>query len=179
MMPSCARTQKALIGIGNLMMEFKENDHSAVTIYTDGACLGNPGPGGWGAVLLFGTHRREISGGYRLTTNNRMELLAVIRALECLKYPCTVLVHTDSLYLHDAVTKGWLARWRGNGWQTSAKKPVKNQDLWQRLDALLKVHEVRFSWVRGHAGNPENERCDRLAGTAAKETDLPEDIGHM
>ena len=146
-----------------------------VTIYTDGACLGNPGPGGWGAVLLFGDQRREISGGYRRTTNNRMELLAVIQALECLKTSSSVKVLTDSKYLHDAVNKGWLARWRRNGWQTTEKKPVKNRDLWLRLDALLETHKVRFCWVRGHAGDPENECCDRLAGAAALGADLSED----
>lgn len=146
-----------------------------VTIYTDGACLGNPGPGGWGAVLLYGDHRREIFGGYRRTTNNRMELLAVIEALSHLKTPASVEVFTDSKYLHDAVNKDWLGKWQRNGWQTSGKMPVKNQDLWLRLDALLKIHGVRFCWVRGHAGDPENECCDRLAGTAALGADLPED----
>lgn len=148
---------------------------TVVTIFTDGACLGNPGPGGWGAVLLSGKHRREVSEGFRLTTNNRMELLAVIRALESLKRPSAAEVFTDSKYLHDAVNKGWLARWQRNGWQTAEKKPVKNQDLWLRLDALLKRHRVRFSWVRGHAGNPENERCDRLAKAAALGPELFED----
>lgn len=150
-------------------------NNAIVTIYTDGACLGNPGPGGWGAVLLYGDHRREISGGYRRTTNNRMELLAVIEALSHLKTPTSAEVFTDSKYLHDAVNKGWLGKWQRNGWQTSEKKPVKNQDLWLRLDALLKTHGVRFCWVRGHAGDPENECCDRLASTAALGADLPED----
>lgn len=152
---------------------------NGVTIFTDGACLGNPGPGGWAAVLLCAGCRREISGGYRRTTNNRMELLAVIRALECLKYSCFVEVHTDSKYLHDAVNKGWLAKWQRNGWMTSGKKPVKNQDLWQNLDVLLRMHNVCFGWVRGHAGNPENERCDALAGTAAVAANLPEDEGYL
>lgn len=156
----------------------REHDMTAVTIYTDGACLGNPGPGGWGAVLLSGGHRREISGGCRLSTNNRMEMLALIRALEGLKKKCAVQVYTDSRYLHDAVSRKWLSRWRRNGWRTSEKKPVKNQDLWLRLDALLGAHDVRFSWVRGHAGNPENERCDRLAAAAAQQPDLPEDEGY-
>lgn len=146
-----------------------------VTIYTDGACLGNPGPGGWGAVLLDGGRRREISGGFQRTTNNRMELLAVIQALELLQRGSTVEVVTDSKYLHDAVSKGWLVKWRRNGWQTSERKPVKNQDLWLRLDALLQKHDVRFAWVRGHAGDPENERCDRLAGAAALGQGLAED----
>jgi len=150
--------------------------NSQVAIYSDGACLGNPGPGGWAAVLLCGGHRREISGGYRRTTNNRMELLAVVEALECLKASCSVTVFTDSRYLHDAVNKGWLAKWRGNGWLTSEKKPVKNRDLWVRLDILLKAHKVRFFWVRGHAGDPENECCDRLAKAAAMCENLPEDM---
>ncbi len=146
-----------------------------ITIYADGACLGNPGPGGWGAVLLDGLQRKEISGGFRRTTNNRMELLAVIQALELLQRRRSVEVFTDSKYLHDAVNKGWLVKWRRNGWQTSERKSVKNQDLWLRLDALLQKHDVRFIWVRGHAGDPENERCDCLAGTAALGPGLAED----
>lgn len=150
-----------------------------VTIYADGACLGNPGPGGWGAVLLDGGPRKEISGGFRRTTNNRMELLAVIQALESLQKVSSVDVFTDSKYLHDAVNKGWLVKWRRNGWQTSERKPVKNQDLWLRLNALLQKHDVRFAWVRGHAGDPENERSDRLAGAAALVPGLAEDEEYM
>lgn len=154
-------------------------DGDPVIIYTDGACLGNPGPGGWGAVLLYQGHRREISGGHRKTTNNRMEMLAVIKALEYLKRPGLAEVYTDSRYLHDAVNMGWLARWQRNGWRTADKKAVKNKDLWLRLDALLQEHEVSFCWVRGHHGNAENERCDRLAGEAALGENLPEDEGYV
>lgn len=151
------------------------NDKETVTIYTDGACLGNPGPGGWGAVLKFQGRRKEISGGFRKTTNNRMEMFAVIQALECLQRPSAVEVFTDSRYINDAVNKGWLKKWRRNGWRTAAREPVKNQDLWLRLDKLLQEHQVRFFWIRGHAGNPENEFCDKLAGQAAVTPGLPED----
>ncbi|MGE4292094.1 MAG: ribonuclease HI [Desulfovibrio sp.] len=147
-----------------------------VTIYTDGSCLGNPGPGGWAAVLTWGEQRRELSGGYRKTTNNRMELRAVIEALSTLKKPCAVTLYTDSQYVRNALTKGWLDGWIKNGWKTSAKKPVKNQDLWQALMPLVKEHDVDFRWVRGHAGNPENERCDVLARTQAGMTGQPEDV---
>lgn len=133
-----------------------------VTIYTDGACRGNPGPGGWGAVLMSGRHRRELRGGEPETTNNRMELLAAIRALAALKGPCTVHLHTDSQYVRNGITQ-WLAGWRANGWRTAAKKPVKNQDLWQELDEQTRRHEVHWHWVKGHAGVPENERADELA----------------
>ncbi len=148
-----------------------------VTVHTDGACLGNPGPGGWAAVLQYGETRKELSGGFILTTNNRMETLAVIEALASLKYPCRVDLYTDSRYVRDAVEAGWLAGWQRNGWKTSGKKPVKNQDLWQRLLPLLRTHEVRLHWLRGHAGHPENERCDRLARAAAQGRGLPPDPG--
>lgn len=148
-------------------------------IYTDGACLGNPGPGGWGAVVIQEQLRRELSGGFGLTTNNRMELFAVIEALSLLEQRTKVELYTDSKYIHDAVEKGWLARWKRNGWRTADKKAVKNQDLWQRIDALLQTHDVNFHWVRGHSGNPENECCDRLAGTAALGGKLPEDSGYI
>ena len=134
----------------------------AVTIYTDGACSGNPGPGGWGAVLRWRGEERELSGGEAETTNNRMELLAAIRALEALKRPARVTLHTDSTYLRDGVTQ-WLPRWKSNGWRTAAKKPVKNADLWRALDAAARRHEVEWRWVRGHAGDPGNERADTLA----------------
>lgn len=134
----------------------------AVEIFTDGACSGNPGPGGWGAIMRFGAAEKELSGGEALTTNNRMELLAAISALEALKKACTVVVHTDSQYLRDGVTK-WISGWKRNGWKTADKKPVKNQDLWMRLDTLLKVHAIEWRWVKGHAGHPENERADELA----------------
>jgi ribonuclease HI len=133
-----------------------------VVIHTDGACSGNPGPGGFGAILQFGAHRKEIFGGEPHTTNNRMELMAAISALETLKKPCQVDLHTDSQYLRDGVMS-WMNNWKRNGWRTADKKPVKNIDLWQRLDAALKRHMVRWHWVRGHAGDPLNERADELA----------------
>ncbi|WP_407185865.1 ribonuclease HI [Bradyrhizobium centrosematis] len=133
-----------------------------VTIYTDGACSGNPGPGGWGAILRFGDKEKELSGGERHTTNNQMELMAAISALEALKKPCTVDLYTDSQYVRQGIT-GWIFGWKRNGWRTADKKPVKNVELWQRLDAALKQHEVRWHWVKGHAGHPENERADQLA----------------
>jgi len=138
-----------------------------VDAYTDGACSGNPGPGGWGAILRYGEQEREISGGEPHTTNNRMELMAAIRALEALKRPCRVRVHTDSRYLRDGIT-GWIHNWKRNGWKTAARKPVKNADLWQRLDAALGKHQIEWHWVRGHAGHPENERADALARQAIK-----------
>ncbi len=138
-------------------------------IYTDGACSGNPGPGGWGAVLRYGTHEKEIYGGEPAeTTNNRMELMAPIQALESLTRPVAVQLHTDSKYVLDGVTK-WLPRWKSNGWQTSAKQPVKNADLWQRLDAATHRHQVQWHWVKGHAGHPENERADQLAARGLHE----------
>ena len=133
-----------------------------VYIFTDGACSGNPGPGGWGAVLRYKGVEREMSGGEASTTNNRMELMAAIAALEALKRPSAVRLHTDSTYLRDGITQ-WLPRWRARGWKTADKKPVKNVDLWQRLDAARAPHQVEFLWVRGHAGHPENERADALA----------------
>jgi ribonuclease HI len=133
-----------------------------VEIWTDGACSGNPGPGGWGAVLRFGEAEKELSGGEPETTNNRMELLAAIAALEALTRPCVVDLTTDSQYVRKGMTE-WLAGWKAKGWKTASKQPVKNQDLWQRLDALNAKHEVRWHWVKGHAGHPENERCDALA----------------
>lgn len=133
-----------------------------VDIHTDGACRGNPGPGGWGAVLRYRGHERELSGGEPETTNNRMELMAAIQALEVLKRPARVRIVTDSKYVRDGVTL-WLANWKQSGWKTSAKKPVKNADLWQRLDAAQDTHLVEWLWVKGHAGNPGNERADALA----------------
>ncbi len=131
-------------------------------IYTDGACSGNPGPGGWGVILRFGDVEKELKGGERDTTNNRMELMGAISALETLTRPCTVALHTDSQYLRQGITS-WIFNWKKNGWRTSDKKPVKNVDLWQRLDAALRQHEVRWHWVKGHAGHAENERVDQLA----------------
>ena len=137
-------------------------DSAIVDIYTDGACSGNPGPGGWGALLIFRGNEREICGGEPSTTNNRMELRAAIEALEALTKPSTVRLHTDSKYLRDGITQ-WITRWKRNGWKTASKKPVKNIDLWQRLDDALPRHKVSWHWVRGHSGHPENERADELA----------------
>ena len=144
---------------------------SRVTLYTDGACSGNPGPGGWGAVLLWGDRRRELNGGEAETTNNRMEMMAVIAALEALKRPCPVDIHTDSTYVMKGITE-WLPGWKARGWKNAAKKPVANRDLWERLEAALERHEARWFWVKGHSGVPENERADELAraGIPARET---------
>lgn len=134
-----------------------------VTIYTDGACSGNPGPGGWGAVLLYGTHRRELSGGEDHTTNNRMELTAVIAALEMLKEPCIVELWSDSKYVIDGLEKGWAKGWQKRGWVKSDKKPALNPDLWEQLLALADTHTLHYHWVKGHADTEENNRCDQLA----------------
>jgi ribonuclease HI len=134
----------------------------SVEAFTDGACRGNPGPGGWGVVLRFGTHLKERSGGEPDTTNNRMELKAAIEALAALKEPCTVALYTDSVYVRSGITE-WLPAWRARGWRTAAKKPVKNQDLWQALAAEAERHDVSWHWVKGHSGHPENERADELA----------------
>ena len=131
-----------------------------VTIYTDGACSGNPGPGGYGAILQHGKNRKELSGGFRRTTNNRMELLAVIAGLEALRDPCDVTIYSDSRYIVDAVNKGWASRWRANGWRRNKKERAVNPDLWARLLTLLDTHDTQFRWVKGHAGNPGNERAD-------------------
>jgi len=136
-----------------------------VEIFTDGACSGNPGPGGWGAVLRYNGHEKELSGGEAETTNNRMELIAAITALETLRRPSRVHLHTDSTYLRDGITK-WIHAWKRRGWKTADKKPVKNVDLWQRLEAALHRHQVEWHWVRGHSGHPENERADALARKA-------------
>ncbi|WP_186400782.1 ribonuclease HI [Stappia sp. P2PMeth1] len=133
-----------------------------VTIHTDGACSGNPGPGGWGAILRFGAHERELCGGEAQTTNNRMELTAAIEALNALKRPCKVELHTDSTYVRDGITK-WLYNWKRNAWRTADKKPVKNAELWQALDAARARHDVTWHWVKGHAGHDDNERADELA----------------
>lgn len=135
-------------------------------IYTDGACLGNPGPGGWAALLRFGDHEREISGAEPHSTNNRMEMMAVIMALEAVKRPCRICLHSDSRYVIDGVTK-WLRPWKARGWKTADRKPVKNVDLWQRMEAALAPHRIEWIWVRGHSGHAENERVDELARLAA------------
>lgn len=136
-----------------------------ILIYSDGACSGNPGPGGWGAVLISGNHRKEISGGEALTTNNRMELMAAISALNALKKRSDVALYTDSAYVKNGIT-GWVHGWKKNGWRTADKKPVKNVELWQELDALRNKHNVEWFWLKGHAGHPENERADELARIA-------------
>ena len=143
-----------------------------VEIFTDGACSGNPGPGGWGAILRYRGTEKELSGAEPLTTNNRMEMMAAIMALEALTRPSQVLLSTDSLYLKDGITR-WIHNWKRNGWKTSDKKPVKNADLWQRLEAALETHRVSFEWVRGHAGHPENTRADALARRAIKDLFAP------
>ena len=138
-----------------------------VTIYTDGACSGNPGPGGYGAILEYKQHRKELHDGYVRTTNNRMEIMGAIAALKTLREPCMVRLYSDSKYLVQAIEQHWLNNWKRNGWKTAAKKPVKNVDLWQELDAQLKIHSVEFIWVKGHADNPGNNRCDELARLGA------------
>jgi ribonuclease HI len=148
-----------------------------VTVYTDGACIVNPGRGGYAALLICGRKRKEITGGYRLTTNNRMELLAAIVALEALKWPCRVKLHSDSRYLVDAVMKGWARRWQEQGWKRK-RKAVANADLWERLLVICEKHAVEFVWVAGHAGQLENERCDLLSVAAAQAPDLPPDTGY-
>ena len=147
-----------------------------VTVFTDGACSGNPGPGGWGAVLQYGDTVKELKGGAALTTNNQMELTAAIEALSALKRPCEIELHTDSNYVKDGLTK-WIHGWKKNGWRTADKKPVKNVELWQRLDAALKPHQVRWHWIKGHAGHAENERADQLAREGVAMARLQERLG--
>lgn len=150
----------------------------SLDIYTDGACSGNPGAGGYGAVLLYNGVRKELSAGYKTTTNNRMEMLAVIKALECLKEPCRVTLYSDSRYVVDSVTKGWVYSWRKKNWIKSDRKKALNVDLWERLLPLLEKHEVSFVWVKGHADNVENERCDELARAALAGEDLSDDVNY-
>ena len=138
-----------------------------VDIYTDGACRGNPGKGGWGAILVYGSIEKEMSGGEAMTTNNRMELLAAIRAMEALKEPCDITLTSDSKYLTDAINQGWLESWKSRGWKKADKSAVLNVELWQRIDELLSIHTVKFVWVHGHQGHAYNERCDVLATTFA------------
>ena len=149
-----------------------------VTIYTDGGCIDNPGPGGYGVVLLHDSHRKELYGGFRMTTNNRMEILAAIAGLEALKEPCRVTLFSDSQYLVNAIEKEWALRWRADGWWRNKKERAVNPDLWERLLKLCEVHQVKFKWVRGHAGQRENERCDALAQTAARSSKLAIDQGY-
>ena len=142
------------------------NKKKQVTVYTDGACSGNPGPGGWGCVLIFGPHRKELAGAERESTNQRMELMAALRALEQLREPCHVLLHSDSAYLINGFIKGWLDKWEKNGWINSKRQPVENQDIWRPLREIARGHEIEWIKVKGHAGNIENERCDQLAKEA-------------
>jgi ribonuclease HI len=150
-----------------------------VTMYTDGACIGNPGPGGYGVILIYQDHRRELSGGYRKTTNNRMEIMAAIVGLEVLKEECKVTLYSDSEYLVNAMSRGWAQRWRANGWKRTRREKAVNPDLWAKLLQLCEHHEVEFRWVKGHAGTPENIRCDELAMQAAQQPDLPNDAGYI
>src|SRR5262245_10102665 len=149
-----------------------------VLIYTDGGCRPNPGPGGYGVVLMFGEHRRELTGGYRRTTNNRMELLAAIHGLEALKETCRVRLFSDSQYVVNGMMKGWARKWRSNGWLRSNKESAENPDLWERLLSLCERHNVHFEWVRGHAGDKENERCDALATASVTGTSFEIDVNY-
>ena len=149
-----------------------------VEIFTDGACVPNPGPGGWGALLRFGAHDKELHGGERATTNNRMEIMAAIQGLEHLTRPSQVHIYTDSVYVRSGITQ-WVAKWKRNGWQTSDKKPVKNADLWRRLDQAAAGHDVHWFWLKGHAGHPGNERADELAGQGAREASRTRPAGEL
>lgn len=149
-----------------------------IEIYTDGSCLGNPGPGGYGAVLIYKTHRKELSQGYTLTTNNRMEMLATVKALQSLKEPCKVTLTTDSQYVRQGITQ-WMKNWKKNNWKTASKQPVKNVDIWKLIDAENARHDVQWNWVKGHSGHPENERCDDLARNAAESNDFIIDEGYV
>ncbi len=155
-----------------------ERNLKQVTIYTDGACLGNPGPGGYGVVLLYAGYRKELSGGFLRTTNNRMELLAAIEGLAALKEDCTVTLVSDSEYVVKAMSQGWARQWRKSGWKRGRNERVVNPDLWARLLGLCQKHQVEFLWVKGHNGEPENERCDTLANFAASRADLQVDAGY-
>ena len=154
-----------------------DKDRPVVKIYTDGACSGNPGPGGYGVVLLYNEHEKELSGGYRKTTNNRMELLAVCKGLEALKKPCKVQLYSDSRYVLDALSKGWAARWKAKGWWRNKKEMAKNPDLWELALQLCSEHTISYHWVRGHSGDLYNERADRLAVAACKGHGLAVDVG--
>lgn len=160
----------------NKTTEKKEEDKKSkevkVVIYTDGGCSNNPGPGGYGVVLLYGEKRKELSAGYRNTTNNRMEITACIEGLKALKYPCSVTLYSDSQYVVNSIEKGWAKRWKRKGWMRNQMDPAENADLWTQLLDLCETHQVEFKWVRGHAGNQENERCDQLAAEAINKKDL-------
>ena len=150
-----------------------------VELYTDGACSGNPGPGGYGVILKYKNHIKEMSGGFRLTTNNRMEILAVIKGLSALNETCNVHIYSDSKYVIDAISQGWVYKWEANGWMRNKKDAAVNVDLWEQLLVLLEEHNTELHWVKGHAGHPENERCDSLAVAAYNQADLPEDEGYQ
>lgn len=151
----------------------------SVVIYTDGACSGNPGAGGYGTVLLYNNHRKELSEGFKCTTNNRMEVLAVIKGLESLKQPCEVTLYSDSKYVVDAIEKGWVKKWEANNWKRNKTEKASNIDLWKKLLELLAIHKVKFKWVKGHANNPENERCDQLGRQAIASGNLKDDTGYL
>lgn len=153
------------------------NNRKEVIVYADGACIGNPGPGGFAAILLYKQHRREVTGGAALTTNNRMELMAVIAGLSALKEPCRVRVYSDSQYVVKAIQEGWVKKWQINGWKRG-NGTIPNADLWQRLVDLCNLHDVTFHWIPGHSGNPLQEQCDRLANMAARQENLPPDLGY-
>lgn len=156
----------------------RDNENkSRVVLYTDGSCLGNPGPGGWAALIIDG-ETREISGGFTRTTNNRMEINALVQGLKSIPENSRVSAYTDSKYLHDALDKGWLQKWRKNGWRTSSKTPVKNRDLWEELISLLEKQNLTLNWIQAHNGQRQNERCDELAKQEAQRTDLPVDVGY-
>jgi len=150
----------------------------SITIYTDGACSGNPGSGGYGVVLIYNNKRRELSEGFKLTTNNRMEILAVIKGLEALNQPCEVTLYSDSKYVVDAIEKGWVERWKSNNWKRNKEEMAVNIDLWKRLLELLAIHKVEFKWIKGHANNIENERCDELARNSILSGNLKDDTGY-
>ncbi len=150
-----------------------------IEIYTDGACSGNPGPGGYGAILIYGRHRKEVSGGFAETTNNRMEIYAAIAGLEILREPCEITLYSDSSYLVNANRQNWIGRWQRNGWRKVDRKPVVNADLWKRLIALQETHRIEFVWVKGHASNANNNRCDELARFATAKLSLPPDPGYL
>jgi len=149
-----------------------------IIIYTDGACSGNPGPGGYGCVLRYNKNRRELSGGFRKTTNNRMEIIAAVKGLESLKYPCRIELYSDSKYLVNAIEKGWAKRWKANNWMRTKTEGAKNPDLWEKMLGLCAIHQIKFIWVKGHASNEENNRCDELAVEATSGSELPIDEGY-
>ena len=156
-----------------------DSDKNGIIIYTDGACINNPGPGGYGIVILDGKSRKELSGGYQLTTNNRMELMACIVGLKYLKSPSSVSFHSDSKYVVNGISKGWAEKWQANNWMRNKKEPAQNPDLWKQLLTLCEKHKVKFVWVKGHAGNQENEICDQLANNAATQENLLKDMGYI